>query len=184
MLPNCMKCLMILAHSWEYLLNSWVSTITESKIHLHLFCYQLQWVCRKVTISTNDGWEVASSMSMSFKPCFSDQSALKELTVKFGGEIAFISVCTLQTFLSPDRSCTHQILSCRFRSREAIDEVRCWWVEEKHAADWSLHDLDDIVTAGGAAAGADWIFHSGLKLLKDCSWCRMIVFFPLACKLL
>jgi hypothetical protein len=29
-----------------------------------------------------------------------------------------------------------------------------------------LHDLDDIVTAGGAAAGADWIFHSGVKLLK------------------
>jgi hypothetical protein len=41
---------------------------------------------------------------------------------------------------------------------------------------WSLHDLDDIVAAGGAAAGADWIFHSGVKLLKDCSWCRMIIF--------
>lgn len=120
------------------------------------------------------GAEVASSMS--FRPCFSDQSALKELTVKFGGEIAFISVCTLQTFLSPDRSCTYQILGWRFRSREAIDELWCWWVEEKHAADWSLHDLDDIVTAGGAVAGVDWIFHSGVKLLKDCSWCRMIVF--------
>jgi hypothetical protein len=47
--------------------------------------------------------------------------------------------------------------------------ISTYIVEEKHAADWSLHDLDDIVAAGGAATGADWIFHSGVKLLKDCS---------------
>jgi hypothetical protein len=45
-----------------------------------------------------------------------------------------------------------------------VDELK-----RSYAADWSLHDLDDIVAAGGAAAGADWIFHSGVKLLKDCS---------------
>jgi len=52
-----------------------------------------------------------------------------------------------------------------------------------------LHDLDDIVIAGGAVAGADWIFHSGVKLLK-CKVAERLqlmqdaCFSPLACKLL